>query len=250
MANGMCPIPQENPCPPEAGALSYKPNDLMSSESATESKTQSAIVPAEARATPGGFPFRWVLPLGQLVVCAVLLWPARPRIAYGLGLPMLASPPLIFRLGGPLQVFANWSKTYGMQTVGVINLPAVVFEVPWMLFDKNWAQHGLDWQVRRAITWPILGMVFWWMAGRGAQALSAVRRKKLVPRIGWIETVIGFVLLAAGATMVIGVEFFSGADRHSLQPAAAVAGMWAFLGGLSVAGKMAQWGLRKALAAK
>src|SRR5262249_46344768 len=107
-----------------------------------------------------GFPFRWALPFGQLVVCAVLLWPVRPRIAYELGLPMLASPPVIFKLGGPLQHFAIWSRKYGLQTAAAINLPSVVFELPWMILDKNWAGHGLDWQVRRAITWPILGMVF------------------------------------------------------------------------------------------
>jgi hypothetical protein len=207
---------------------------------------------AEPAATPAAFLFQRALPLGQLVLCAILLWPARPMIAYRLGLPALAGPSFFFRIGVPiLQKFARWSVQNGMQTVSAINLPAGLLQLPSIIFTadhREWMPPGMDFQVWRAITWPILGMPFWWIAGRGADALVAARRHTLAPRIVWVETVIGFLFMAAGATAVIGVEFFSGSDRNDLQSLAAVSGLWAVLGGFSVAAKIVQWRLRKTLA--
>jgi hypothetical protein len=145
-----------------------------------------------------------------------------------------------------LRAFGRWSESNGMQTVAAMNLPAVVFEVPLMLFKKDWAGHS--YRVGRAIAWPILAMVFWWIAGRGAEALAAARRKKVRPRIGWLETVIGFLLLSGGVTIVVGVEVFSGEDRHVLQLLAAIGALWASLGGLSVAAKVVQWRLQRRIA--
>jgi hypothetical protein len=139
---------------------------------------QSTGKPAEPLETNRGWPFRWMFPLGQLALCAILLWPARPRIAYELHLPWLAGQPLGFQFGGPvLRAFGRWSESNGMQTVTAMNLPAVVFEIPLMLFEKDWASHG--YRAGRAIAWPILAMVFWWIAGRGAEALAAARRKNV-----------------------------------------------------------------------
>jgi hypothetical protein len=214
----------------------------------TGSQTQSDVKPAKLRQVRRGLPFRWMFPLGEIVLCAILLWPARPRIAYEIGLPMTGRP-LPFQFGGPMQAFARWSDEKGVQTVAAINFPAVVFEAPLMLFQKNWENHGVDYRVGRAIAWPILAMVFWWIAGRGAEALAAARRRELVPGIGWVETVIGFLLLAGGITILVGVEVFSGDDRHALQLLAAIGALWGFLGGLSVAAKVVQWRLRRRLSA-
>jgi hypothetical protein len=193
-----------------------------------------------------GFPFRRVFPLGQLVLCAIVLWPARGILFLELGLPArFAAPPILLRFGSPmLERLAQWSNHYGTQTVTIINLPAAVSELLVTMVKNDWPNR--PW---RAISCPILGMIFWWIAGRGADALVATRRKNLAPRIGWVETMIGFLLLAAGATMTVGIEFFSGSDRHDLQPAALVSAMWAFLGGLSVAAKVVQWRLRRHLVA-
>jgi len=198
-------------------------------------------------------PFRWIFPLGQLVLCALLLWPVRPRIALAFHLPMLAQPPAIFQLGGPLAVFARWADNQGMDTVALLNLPAGVVQVPYIVMNrskKEWMPSSeFDFKVWRAVTWPLLGTVFWWIAGRGAEAVAASRRKILVPQMHWIETVVGFLLFAMGTTFVFGFVFFAGQDRHDLilQVLAFAAGLWAFLGSLSFGAKIAQWRLRKRL---
>lgn len=181
------------------------------------------------------------------MLCAIILLPIRGYIFYELGLTRLAGSSLPFELGGPLlRPFTQWSRQHGMQTVGVLNLPGAVFQLPFIL-REDWIPIT-DRQVWNAITLPILALVFWWLAGRGADALVASRGRRLLPRIGWVETVIGSLITAAGATIVIGVEFFSGTDRADLQGLAAAAGMWTLLAGLTVAARITQWRVRKKLA--
>ncbi|HEY6308341.1 MAG TPA: hypothetical protein VI488_17985 [Candidatus Angelobacter sp.] len=139
-----------------------------------------------------------------------------------------------------------------METVAALNLPAGLVQLPYAIVsaDKNdLMPSGMDLRVWRAITWPILGMVFWWIAGRGAEALVAAQQGRLVPRIGWLETTIAFLLLAAGTTFVVGFVFFSGVDLHdlTLQLFMITAILWAFLGSLTVAAKIAQGRLKRKL---
>lgn len=140
-----------------------------------------------------------------------------------------------------------------MDVVAALNLPAGIVQLPYEMFSANHQKlmpRGVDFKVWRAVTWPLVGMIFWWIAGRGADALMAARRKRISPLIGWVETTVGFLFLAGGVVMIVGIEFFSGSDRPDLQPVALISALWAFLGGLSVAGKIAQWRLRKRLGAE
>ena len=106
----------------------------------------------------------------------------------------------------------------------------------------------MDFQAWRAVTWPLLGMVFWWIAGRGVDALVAARQKALSPRIGWTETVVGFVLGAGGLVGAIAFLLTAGADLYDrdLQRAMSAAGMWGLLGSLTVSARAVQWRMRKA----
>jgi hypothetical protein len=91
-------------------------------------------------------------------------------------------------------------------------------------------------------------MVFWWLAGRGVDALVTARRKAITPRIGWTETVLGFVLGAGGLVGVIAFLFTAGPDLYDrqLQLLMSAAGMWGLLGSLTVAARILQWRIRKA----
>lgn len=200
-----------------------------------------------------GLPFRLALPLGQLALCALILWPTRGYIFYELGLPeSTQGTPLVIRFGGPLMAaFANWSQRSGMHTVIVINLPAAVFHVPYAIFSTShqvWTPGHVDARLWQAITSPILGMVFWWVAGRGLDALMAAARKHFVPKITWTETIIGFLLAAGGAVFVLAFVIGGGEDRGNgeFQVLAAFAGMWSVLGGLTVVARIVQWRMRKA----
>jgi hypothetical protein len=196
-----------------------------------------------------GFRFRWALPLGQLVICAVLLWPARQLLFLELGVPrQWATPPMVFSIDWSLlQTFARWSVEGSMNTVAMINVPVVLFQLPWQLTAGEQIVRTLSFRAWRAVTFPVLGMVFWWIAGRGADALRSAKSSRLAPKTTWMEAIWGFLLLVAGSTTIIGVECFSGKDRAALQSMATIAALWAFLGSLSVAGRIVQWRLRKRL---
>jgi hypothetical protein len=151
-----------------------------------------------------------------------------------------------------LGAFAAWSQLHGLQTVTVINLPAALVHLPYAIFSEkheSWSPGHMDPRVWQAISCPILGMILWWIAGRGADALVASRSRKLFPRIGWAETIVGFLLAAGGAVFAIAFVFTAGPDRSNLalQLMAAVAGMWALLGSLTVAAQIVQRRMRKAL---
>src|SRR5215472_17155569 len=200
-----------------------------------------------------GVPFRLALPLGQLVLCALILWPIRGLILAELGLPMavrLIGPPLFFR-SGPGRMFLEWSLRNGRQTVAAINLPAGLAQLPTVLLraDKTeWRPAAVDFLTWRAVTWPLLGMVFWWIAGRGVDALVAAPQKAPAPRIGWTETVLGFVLGAGGLVGAIAFLLTAGPDLHDrqLQLFMSSAGMWGLLGSLTVAARVVQWRMGKA----
>ena len=199
-----------------------------------------------------GVPFRLALPLGQLVLCALILWPIRGLILAELGLPMavrLTGPPLFFR-SGPGRMFLEWSLSSGRQTVMAINLPAALLQLPTIFLTPDrqiWKPARVGFQTWNGVTYPVLGMVFWWLAGRGVDALVAARRKALTPKIGWPETVLGFVLGAGGLVGVIAFLFTAGPDLHDrqLQLFISSAGMWGLLGSATVAARVVQWRMRK-----
>ena len=199
----------------------------------------------------GGFQFRLALPLGQRVLCALILWPIRGIIRFHLGLPIgMGGPSWLFRTG-PGRVFLEWSMSNGRETAAAINLPGGLLELPTVAVTHNariWTPQGVDFQTWRALTWPVLGLVFWWIAGRGADALLAARRKICFPRIGWTETVVGFILGAGGLVGVFAFLLTGGQDRYDpqFQRLAFAMGLWAVLGSLIVMARIVQWRIRKA----
>ena len=196
-----------------------------------------------------GFLFRLALPLCQLVLCALILWPIRGLIFLKFGLPGMGAPPSVFRIGAG-RMFLEWSLSSGREVAAAINLPAAFLQLPTVFLTSDrtiWRPAGVDSQTWNAITLPVLGMVFWWIAGRGADALLAARRKILAPRIGWPETIVGFILGAGGLTGAIAFVFTAGPDLHDeqLQFLMSGCGLWGFLGSLIVAARIVQWRMRR-----
>jgi len=56
---------------------------------------------------------------------------------------------------------------------------------------EEWVPLGMDVITWRAISWPLLGILFWWSAGRGIEALIATRRGLVQPEISWVKAAIG-----------------------------------------------------------
>jgi hypothetical protein len=187
------------------------------------------------------FPFQLLLPFGQFMVCAVLLWPSRGYIAWQFGL----HPPRILGILGGLTPLTQSKFT----AIGVIDLPAALIQLPYAIFSAKhtlWHPPGIDIQTWESVTVPLIGMVFWWLPGRALEALAAARHHVFKPRIGWVETVAGFLLMAGGVTLLIGCLVFSSpAERRELVWLALSGGMWALLGGVGFAARIVQWRLRR-----
>jgi hypothetical protein len=237
--------------------------------SSASSSTAQVFHPEEAARRP--FPFRRVLPVGQLLLCTLLLWPYRAWIAFELfGLRIHSSssrvhesaPPVNFTLNadGKLDLPSDpqfqkriSAQENALDMVGLFNLPAVLVQIPYITFNESHREWmpgfipSFAFRSWRAISWPLLALPFWWMAGRGVEALAAARRKLVVPRIGWASTLISFLIMAGGTTLAVGFVFFAGPDRADpqLRLLATASGMWGVLGSLTVVAKLAQWRIMK-----
>lgn len=174
------------------------------------------------------FPFRWIFPLGQLVLCLLLI-------------------SIVVDLRGNIP-YVYAARVY--EAITAINLPGALMQLPFALLRANheiWRPPWLSVQLWHGITFPISALVFWWIAGRAAEALVALNYRELKPKINWVEAVTGFLVMAGGATILGGMLFGltpSERDWESTRLAAA-GGLWALLGALSVVARFRQWRLLK-----
>ncbi|HEX7286649.1 MAG TPA: hypothetical protein VF532_10745 [Candidatus Angelobacter sp.] len=227
--------------------------------SSASSYTARAFQPDEAARRP--FPFRRVLPLGQLLLCTLLLWPYRARIAFELfGVRMSYNAPappqqIIVNAQGKIDYsstpeFEKWvhAQENAFDTAAMLNVPVIFLDGLRYILSGNPQElkpRYVDFKIWRAVAWPLIALPFWWMAGRGAEALASARRKLIVPRLRWPETVISFLLMAGGLTL--GVAFLLDADRSepSLRLFATALAMWGILSSFTVVARLAQWRIRK-----
>jgi len=169
------------------------------------------------------FPFRWILPLAQLVFCAVLLWPLWPELgeqihaalrAYGIA-PRSAEtsdgPASNSIAAVPDITSPEWrrklrQKEERERIVAVLNglggIPEVVYAIV-SPAHTAWTPNGIYTWIWLDISWPILGAFFWVFAGRGIEALLGVRRGLLAPRIRWWEIVLALVMVAYGGGLAV-----------------------------------------------
>ena len=211
----------------------------------------------QTRAGPRPLPFRKLLPLGQLLLCSLLLLPFRGAILFELLHVRVYSfapdsgttigPDGTVHLGNN-PAFDRWmnAQRTTFEAVTFVNLPGVVLELPSAMFTTNgevWAPKRVERMLWQAVTWPILALPFWWMAGRGLEALVSAKKRLIAPRLWWSETVVSFLLLAVGSTLVIGYLFFAGLDAGDpeLRLMGAAGGVWAVLGSITVLAKYLQW---------
>jgi len=96
----------------------------------------------------------------------------------------------------------------------------------------------------QAMIWPIVGVVFWWMSGRGMEALFAARKRIERQRINLIELAFGlsFVIFGSALCAVLAFDSYS-TERESML--AAGGGLWAILGTVLVLAFILQWRIRR-----
>jgi len=208
---------------------------------------------ASGQALPDGrpFPFRLVLPLGQLLLCiALILIVCGPRFFMAFGSqPVSATPAVSAREPDlrPDQDSARHAQRIDLafHFLCDLNLPGSVVQAPMAAFTKNHPgriPRSLEIITRSAFGWSVLAMPFWWIAGRGLEALIATRRKLVAPRIHWSEASISYVFLFGGATLASAClsTIASGRGQDGFLMLASCELLWASLGGITVLARKRQ----------
>lgn len=141
-----------------------------------------------------------------------------------------------------------------LEAVAALNIPVGAIQLPIVISrqdKKEWMPVAIDLLLWRAVTWPVIGMLFWWIAGRAVEALVSIGYGQIKPRISWIEAISGLLVMAACGivflALLIGL-FIPGQDHGFVSRFAAGGGLWALLGSLSVIACYRQSYLRKRLA--
>lgn len=212
------------------------------------------------------FPFRWVLPIAQLFVCAVVLWPIRGVLVYQMRNTFIfyghrpsreqVVPPnggfhIELRPEDLEQLHMEEVSQLRQALPAALNVPAGLVELPYTILNPEkrvWVPRGIFFETWRAMSWPLIGIMFWWAAGRGLEGLLAARQGIIRPAISWVET-------GAAAVFVFifgGVATFLPFDRETMRgdPSMKIllmgCGLWAILACVMIAARIAQWRIRVA----
>jgi len=199
--------------------------------------------------------FRWVLPIAEILVCALLLWPWRGFLAWQLRAtghdygPTKIQEPLHFNL--PVTTLAETPRETRLVELADIRLSApAVLNLPCSmlgLLRREAVPRGMLPEFWRSLSWPFFGIVFWWIAGRGIDAIIASRHGSLSPAITLMEVFVAALIILLGSVFW-GLAFGDPNDRSGLvfpwPSALAASGLWILLGGAIITARIVQWRIR------
>jgi hypothetical protein len=194
--------------------------------------------------------FRWILPLAQLLICLVALWPVR----WFLFFEVSYSARALLSQGGSIQftqadinaIEKAWVIRERLMKVPILlDFPVLVLELPYTLTvyaRSGRPAAGLQLETWRALGWPFAGMLFWWSVGRAIEALRAARRSLVLPRITLGETVAATVLVCIGIVSLVGILTSTRDDRAGFDFLMFVGGglLWGLLAATTVAATVVQ----------
>src|SRR5258708_27147966 len=211
------------------------------------------------------FPFRWVLPSVQLVVCFLLLWPARGVLilgvmesidAYSHSTPRKSAipdprgadvrvPPVSFEKQRTNEAATRVAEIRTKAPLA-LNFPVLVVQIPYVVLNPTKQERvprGMSFDTWRALSWPFAGILFWWFLGRSVEAFLAARRSVVHRRISWIETGFALILLVIGLVAFIGLLTTTPDDGNDLQFMTLLAGwlLWGVLATVTIAAHFLQW---------
>ena len=208
-------------------------------------------------------PYRWILPIAQLLICVVVLWPIRSDFVfeiratirgYGAAKALEQEPHFVLPYSlDQLVIDPQWERSFRnkerrLWTPTLLDMPVGLLDLPYVIHNPDkteWTPKGMDFKKWRAISWPLIGMIFWWIAGRGVEALLAARRSVIDPLIGWVETGIGVFLLLWGIIILITPLFAGDSDSDISWIFISGSGaLWAMLGAAIVIARIAQRKIR------
>lgn len=200
-------------------------------------------------------PFRHILPAAQLLLCASLVWPFAGFLVFQMrstahaGSIRAEQPALnldVPRVQTPGEKYADTLLMLRLWIPALLNLPCVFLG----LARKELVPNGLFSELWRSIIWPIVGVIFWWIAGRGLEALFAGRRRVLSPVITWIEVFVSSLICALCLLLLFGFLFEPDMRTGVIYPwylVAPASGLWVLLGAATIAARLVQWRIRRQL---
>ena len=197
------------------------------------------------------FPFRWVLPIAQLVLCGVLLWSWRyafvlqfrsvahaywptaiEKQVFDIRIPALPQTPAD---GAALRI-----AELRLTIPALLNLPSIFFG----LGIRTLVPAGMLPEFWHSISWPIFGVIFWWITGRAIEAIVTSRSGALSPKITWAETFVALFIITIAGVLVTGIIVDPSVRSDLIFPwrlGLAACLLWIFLGAVTVSARFVQW---------
>jgi hypothetical protein len=201
----------------------------------------------------------------QLLVCLAVLWPERGFLLFELSQNPFFAPILKVGLAfNPVLRYAvlprrtpdeqrsasaaSWQIRKAVPVA--LNLPVLVAQLPYVVLNpekRQWVPKGMSFDVWRALSCPFAGMLLWWLAGRGIEALCSALQSMVRPRISWAETLFAGILAAVGIVALVGIVTSTPADRNDFAFVVLTGGalLWGALGTSTVAARLLQWRIAK-----
>jgi hypothetical protein len=200
------------------------------------------------------FPFRWVLPIAQLLLCFVLLLPELGFLGFQMHSaanaywPQKVEDPLAHLDSKVFVVDPNMPPpTMRIEKIRV-SLPALINLPSSFVGLLAWVPKRMLPDFWRAITFPLVGVIFWLIAGRGIEALLAARSRSLSPAITWVEFGTALLTIIFCAMLCVGLVV-DPSTREDLVfpwlPAFVASVLWILLGAATVTGRIFQWRIRR-----
>lgn len=210
------------------------------------------------------FALRWLLPIVQLILCVTALWPWRTTLVHQIGHSLGAYRTSSSSLSTVAQrdsgisvsayMYADPQELRSLQALEshewvplMLNLPSGLVQWPYAILNpasEDWKPRGMNLRTWRVISWPIIGILFWWCAGRGIEALIAGRRRLVNPHITWPETVVAAALFLFCGITALSLPLSGQHDKNfPLIPWILGSGTWALLAGLTITARLLQWRL-------
>jgi CDP-diglyceride synthetase len=206
------------------------------------------------------FPFRWVLPATQLALCAVLLWSWRYALIFQFYSAAHAYWPAAVQkqaLNIPFPLLTQTAidraafriAELRLITPSLLNLPCLFFG----LGIRTLVPNGMMSDFWHSISWPLFGVIFWWIAGRGIEAVAAARSGAISPKISWVETFVALWIVTVAGVLVTGIIVDPEMRADFIFPwrlGLAACFLWIALGSTTILARFVQWRIRRHMRVK
>jgi len=136
---------------------------------------------------------RWVLPIGQLLICSGIVWFDRSQAA--------SHPPVLRFEHGVINLHLDPHRPSDFPWA--INMPGVVFLAPQAIFSSDhtaWVPPGWSWLGWRNATLSTFCCPFWWAVGDALDGSGARDRRRGASK--WIKVVLALTALGGGALAI------------------------------------------------